>query len=1775
MLNRLFVLIFLLVSASGYGQCTLNVSISASNTSICSGNKVLLTANASGGAGSLAYVWNTGESTQSINVNKAGTYTVTVTDQTPGCPGVQQSINISVGTSPAAPTVTGNTLVCPGTSATLQATGPGGTYQWYDAPIGGNFLFTGDTYTTPPINSGITFYVQTTINGCPSLRTGVFCNATGNPVANDVQTCSGTSTVLTATGGSNYQWFDAQTGGTMVGTGANFTTPVLTATTTYYVQATINGCLSARTPVHAIVTPSPQVPVASNVTICSGSTASLHATPGPGIFAWYDVPSGGTALILSPDYTTPPLTANKTYYVQNIRNGCESARTRVEVTVNQIPAAPGDQTQTICKGSSVLLTASASPPASGNYEWYTSATGTTPVATGLTYQTPVLSTNTNYYVLLNNGGCSSVRSKISVIISPPPAAPSVAGAIICNGSSTTLTATGPGGTYSWYNVATGGTPLYTGSTFTTPALTATTKYYVETNVSGCISPRKLVIVTVNAVVSPPTAANVTTCSGSPATVVASGGGSYAWYSVQTGGTPVATTQAFTTPPLTANTTYYVERTVNGCISARTSVTVSINPVPAAPSVSGNLNVCSGSGTTLTASGPAGSTFQWFDAATGGNQVKAGTTFTTPALTANTTYYVQSTLGGCISARTAVNITITSPAEPQFIYPSGSVCQSDPGSPTPTINNTSGGTFSATPAGLDIDPASGKINPGNSAPGTYTITFAGNGTCVTAESVSFKIFTAANASFTYNAAYCQDAKNPKPNFGGVGSAGTFTASPAGLVFANSSTGEIDLKKSTPGTYTITNTISAAGTCSGDSKTATVTIDQGVTISAGADQTVAAGTPVQLAGKVSGVPKGTWSGGTGTFSDKTIPNPVYTPGAGETSATLTYTSDDPTGSCLAKSDKVVIAFKNTLPKPTVTGTSTCSGSAANLSAIAPGGTYQWYDVATGGTLLHTGANFTTPILTANTTYYVETVNAAGVASPRTQVDVTVNAIPAAPVVPVTPVCVGNNITLTPNDQTGTFEWFDAATGGTLLAKTSTYTTPALTVNQTYFVQQTINGCTGPMAQVDVTVIPLAAVTSSSAGSVCSGNPLNYTITASVPAATFSWSRAAINGISNPAATGQAANPITETLINTSRNAIDVKYIITPINNGCPGTPFTYIVTVYPTPAVTSAAKPPAICNKAPVNYVITFNTAADFDWSRAAVPGISNAAVSGQNTATIRETLINTTNAPVDVVYVINSRTATCAGTPFQVTVTVNPTVRITSPQTGVACSNVPQNYVITSNIPTATYVWSRSAEGSPGISNPPLSGQTSSTITETLINTLPIPTHAVYKIQAMANGCPADSALFYVVIVNPQPVKPVANSNSPICIGSTIQLKTEDVANGSFLWTGPNGFSSTDQNPNIPNATMANIGDYHLVVTVNGCSSEVSTASVVVRSPGVANAGPDQIICITDPEIKLAGKVTGGTGQGIWSSTSATPGKFSSLTDLNAHYTPTQQERDAAKVTFVLTTTSDDDCAISTDTVVVNFGPLPAVNAGPDQSVCSQSPVIQLHGIPLVSGTRGSWTTTGTGNFSSVTDYNAQYFSSAADAASGSVKLVLHVVKNGPCEIETDTVKINFIPPPTVATEKLRYVLKDRTITLHPNISSDSVTYLWTPNINIEDNTVKNPVITGVDDITYKLTVTDSRGCISSDTTMVKVAPKLVVPNTFTPNNDGINDFWNITGLIAYTDAVVDIYTRYGQKVYHSIGYDKPWDGIFNGKQLPTGVYYYVIDTKLFNQVLSGSLTLLR
>jgi gliding motility-associated-like protein len=172
-------------------------------------------------------------------------------------------------------------------------------------------------------------------------------------------------------------------------------------------------------------------------------------------------------------------------------------------------------------------------------------------------------------------------------------------------------------------------------------------------------------------------------------------------------------------------------------------------------------------------------------------------------------------------------------------------------------------------------------------------------------------------------------------------------------------------------------------------------------------------------------------------------------------------------------------------------------------------------------------------------------------------------------------------------------------------------------------------------------------------------------------------------------------------------------------------------------------------------------------------------------------------------------------------------------------------------------------------------------------------------------------------------------------------------------------------------------------------------------------------------------------------------------------------------------------------------------------------------------------------------------------------------------------RVRFIPPPTVNAGGIVYVLKGHTIALSPTTSDPNVHYSWSPNIDIDNDTLKNAVVTGDIDRTYTLTVTDVRGCTAQDTVFVKVSPPINIHNTFTPNGDGINDYWTIVGLTAYTDATVDIFDRYGQKVFHSLSYPKPWDGTFNGKPLPVGVYYYVINTNVNGQVLSGYVTIIR
>jgi gliding motility-associated-like protein len=112
-------------------------------------------------------------------------------------------------------------------------------------------------------------------------------------------------------------------------------------------------------------------------------------------------------------------------------------------------------------------------------------------------------------------------------------------------------------------------------------------------------------------------------------------------------------------------------------------------------------------------------------------------------------------------------------------------------------------------------------------------------------------------------------------------------------------------------------------------------------------------------------------------------------------------------------------------------------------------------------------------------------------------------------------------------------------------------------------------------------------------------------------------------------------------------------------------------------------------------------------------------------------------------------------------------------------------------------------------------------------------------------------------------------------------------------------------------------------------------------------------------------------------------------------------------------------------------------------------------------------------------------------------------------------------------------------------------------------------VTGAEDFNY--TFNYIQGVLD----VLPVPPQIVAPNAFTPNNDGVNDTWDIKNIENFPRSVVDIFNRWGKMVYSSIGYSVPWDGRYKGTNLPTDVYYYVINPNDGGKVISGSVTIIR
>ncbi len=197
--------------------------------------------------------------------------------------------------------------------------------------------------------------------------------------------------------------------------------------------------------------------------------------------------------------------------------------------------------------------------------------------------------------------------------------------------------------------------------------------------------------------------------------------------------------------------------------------------------------------------------------------------------------------------------------------------------------------------------------------------------------------------------------------------------------------------------------------------------------------------------------------------------------------------------------------------------------------------------------------------------------------------------------------------------------------------------------------------------------------------------------------------------------------------------------------------------------------------------------------------------------------------------------------------------------------------------------------------------------------------------------------------------------------------------------------------------------------------------------------------------------------------------------------------------------------------------------------------------------------------------------------SGNFMATLHVYSTAGCVSDTAGISMTLYPLPVLIMDTSRAtILEGGQLKLKPKfIYGSDITYKWTPPLYLSSDTAFSPVSKPTDDIRYTFTVTGIGGCSVSDTIFIKVLKSPEIPNAFSPNGDGINDTWNIKYLESYPGATVDVFNRYGQIVFRSFGYSRPWDGTTQGKLLPIGTYYYIINPKNGKPIYTGSITIIR
>lgn len=418
------------------------------------------------------------------------------------------------------------------------------------------------------------------------------------------------------------------------------------------------------------------------------------------------------------------------------------------------------------------------------------------------------------------------------------------------------------------------------------------------------------------------------------------------------------------------------------------------------------------------------------------------------------------------------------------------------------------------------------------------------------------------------------------------------------------------------------------------------------------------------------------------------------------------------------------------------------------------------------------------------------------------------------------------------------------------------------------------------------------------------------------------------------------------------------------------------------------------------------------------------------------------------------------------------------------------------------------------------------------------TDSTYEVTVTdSNGCEIDSTIT-LTIDNPLP-SITAFSNSPVCESDTIELNAS--GGDSYSWVGPGSFVSTVQSPIISEATTVNDGIYEVTVTdSNGCSDTAMITVTVNTLPEITFTSNSPVCEGDDLEFGVIETYPSYDWTG--------PNAFVS-TDQNNTITSSEISNSGA---YEVTVTDTNGCSNTMSTSLEVLSP-PTASINGEGEICEGETIT----LTASGGDSYEWNTGAT---------DAQITVSPSITTTYTV-----IVTVGSCS-DTATAEVIVTPSP-VASISGNLIISDSessTLTASPD---GATSYSWSPAEGLSCTDCQTTEATPLQSTTYCVIVTDANSC--SDSTCVNVevdfiCDEIFIPTIFSPNGDGNNDFLCVLGD-CIGSMQLEIFTRWGEKVFTAQDQTECWDGTFRGEALNTGVFVYKLRVVLTNgQEIEGA-----